>query len=96
MTTRFKCIAMVLLFCITIPMFAEDVFSFSHPNSFFPNTINFSKEFSETNLTFNLDRMAADDVPMPKKSTNWVPIVITIVIIGGILIGGAMYFAWEG
>ena len=94
MTTRFKSIAMVLLFFIAIPMFAEDVFTFSFQNSLFSRTINNSDGETDANQIFSLDKMAAGDVSMPRKSnTNWTPIVVTLVIVGGLLLGGLMYIS---
>ena len=95
MFTRFKCIAMILLFCITTPMFSEDGFSFNFRNSLFPNTINYSMGETKTYWTFNLDEMAVGDVSMPRRSPIWTPIVVTLIIVGGLLIGGSMLINYE-
>jgi len=51
---KFKCIAMVLLFCLTLPIFAEDVYSFKAANSYafvFEGNSETSKEGTEINTS---------------------------------------------
>jgi hypothetical protein len=107
---KFKCIAVVLFFCLTLPIFAEDVFSFKMANSslalfadnsesskeeteinntaFSFNMIN-SKEFDSTNRNFNLERMLTEADAPSKSGTNYTPIIITAIIIGGFLLFAA-------
>jgi len=73
-SSKLKCIAVILLFCLTLPIFAEDVFSFRMANSFLAlfadNSESLKEEAKIKNSAFSFNMIDKKEFDSTNRNFN--------------------------